>query len=223
MKKRTNHGVLINKITKLLYMKGIKSKIHPDFSKAEIFILAELKNGLSSSLSYHGYHHTIDVLDASMRIADFEKISEDNRKLLRVAVLFHDSGFLRVYDNHEEIGCDMVHEYLPGFGFSTLQINTLCGMIRATKVPQNPETLLERIICDADLDYLGREDVEEVSQLLFEELMIQKKIMDNDIWDEMQIDFLRIHHYHTASSQILREPEKRKYLNKLMKMHPDEI
>ncbi len=204
-------------------MKDIKSKIHPDFSKAETFILLELQNGLSSSLTYHGYHHTIDVLDAAMRIADVEKISDDNRKLLRIAVLFHDSGFIRVYDNHEEVGCDLVHEYLPGFGFSTVLINTICGMIRATKVPQNPETLLEKIICDADLDYLGREDVEEVSKLLYEELKIQKKIMDHDIWDEMQISFLRIHHYHTISSQTFREPEKLKYLNKLMKLHPDEI
>ncbi len=204
-------------------MKNFKSNKKTDFLKAEKFILSELQNGLSSNLSYHGYHHTIDVLDASMRIADFEMISDDDRKLLRIAVLFHDSGFLRVYDNHEEIGCDLVNEYLPGFGFSAVQIQTICGMIRATKVPQRPETLLEKIICDADLDYLGREDVEEVSQLLYEELKIQKKIMDKDLWNEIQIDFLRIHHYHTASSKIIREPEKLKYLNKLMKLHPDEI
>ena len=34
----------------------------------------------------------------------------------------------------------------------------------ATKIPQTPLTKLEEIICDADLDYLGREDFFEISR-----------------------------------------------------------
>ena len=199
-------------------MKNKNNKIQnlPDYSLAEEFILAELKNGLSNRLSYHGYHHTIDVLDSALEIAAHEKINEDDIKLLRIAVLFHDSGFIRQYDNHEECGCDMADEYLPGFGFLPEQIKTIQGMIRATKIPHNPKNLLEEIICDADLDYLGRQDVEEVASSLFEELKLQKKIADVQLWLEMQIDFLNHHKYYTNYSRKNREPFKAVYLEKLI-------
>ncbi len=200
-------------------MKNNYNKVQnlPNYSLAEEFILSELKNGLSKRLFYHGYHHTIDVLYAAMAIADHEKINGNDLKLLRIAVLFHDSGFLRKYDNHEECGCDMVDEYLPGFGFSPEQIKTIQGMIKATKIPHKPKNLLEKIICDADLDYLGREDVEEVASSLFEELKLQKKIADIQIWLEMQINFLNRHEYFTDFSRKAREPFKIIYLKKLMK------
>ena len=196
--------------------KKIKAPEQPDFVLAEEFILSELLNGLSSHLYYHGYHHTIDVLEAAMSIASHENLSNENIRLLRIAVLFHDSGFLRSYDNHEEKGCDLVKEYLPGFGFSKSQIKIICEMIMATKVPQKPKNILEQILCDADLDYLGRNDVEEVSKSLMEELKFQKKLIDIKVWNEMQIDFLRIHRYNTEYSIKNREPKKLEYLNRLL-------
>ncbi len=188
-----------------------------DFKGAEDFILDKLKKELSPTLTYHGYHHSLDVLDAGLKISAAENIPEDDIKLLRVGALFHDAGFIYIYKDHEEKGCEMAREILPGFGFNNEQINIITGMIMATKVPQMPKTKIEEIICDADLDYLGREDVYPVAQTLFEELKVHASLADKKQWDKIQVNFLNSHHYHTNYSKKLREPKKEIYLAQLQK------
>src|SRR5215216_2080953 len=118
---------------------GIKK---PDFKEAEAYISRRLKDELASTLSYHHFHHTADVMTAAMQIAEAEKIPDEEKNLLRIAVAFHDAGFIYTYQGHEEKGCEMATEVLPSFGFSTSQIETICRMIRATKIPQQPKNLL---------------------------------------------------------------------------------
>ncbi|MFT3681971.1 MAG: HD domain-containing protein [Ferruginibacter sp.] len=195
----------------------LNQTIEPDFKKAEAFILDSLKNELSSDLHYHGVHHTIDVMDAAMKIAAFEKLPAANTAILRIAVAFHDAGFIYTYQGHEEKGCEMAREFLPAFGFNKNQIDLICSMIMATKIPQNAKTILEKIICDADLDYLGRDDVQDIAQTLYEELKLHSKVKDERSWDETQIHFLRNHHYHTAYSAKYRSGNKHAYLEALVK------
>lgn len=187
-----------------------------DYQKAEEFMLDCLQKELSTDLAYHGSHHTLDVMNAAMKIAAHENLSADEMALLRVAVAFHDSGFIYSHKNHEEKGCDLAKEYLPGFHFTPEQIALVCSMIRATKIPQQPRTKLEQIICDADLDYLGREDVQAIAQTLFTEQLIRSKNIDEKSWDEMQIAFLKDHHYHTPYSLKHRDANKQSYLQRLL-------
>ena len=188
----------------------------PDFENAEAFLLLSLK-GLSPLLSYHSFQHTMDVLNAAMTIASAEKISEDERKLLRISVLLHDAGFIYVYNNHEEKGCEMAKEILPRFGFTISQIKMVCGMIMATKPPQHPKTKLEQIIADSDLDYLGRDDVKPIAGKLFDELMVYGYISNEKEWNKLQVNFLQKHHYYTDYSKTTRQPKKQQYLDELLK------
>jgi uncharacterized protein len=190
-------------------------KNQPDYASAENDILSRLEQELTSSLVYHGYHHTLDVMQAAMQIADEEKISEEEKMLLRIAVAFHDSGFIYVYKDHEEKGCEMAKETLPSYGFSEEQINIICGMIRATKIPQQPKNKLEKIIADADIDYLGREDVVPIAKSLFTELKLHANLNDEKLWNEIQVNFLKNHQYHTDYSLKVRAPKKQEYLDQL--------
>lgn len=194
--------------------KKIKDADHPG---AEKFILARLKKELPSTLSYHGAHHTDDVMNAAMQIAETEKLNPEEINLLRVAVAFHDAGFIYVYKDHEDRGCEMAREILPSFGFSEKQIEIICGMIMATKIPQKPRNKLEEIISDADLDYLGRNDVYPIAQTLFEELKIHADLRDERKWNEIQIGFLKDHDYYTGYSNRVRKAGKQKYLQELIK------
>jgi len=188
----------------------------PDFTKAEAFIISLLKENLSPELLYHNIGHTLDVLDAALKISEYEKISEDEIKLLRIAVLFHDAGFVHVYKNHEVTGCEMVREYLPRFGFTKVQIATICEMIMSTQIPQRPKTVLDRIIADADLDYLGRDDVHHIAGKLYEEMKLYKQLTDEKKWIPFQIDFLRQHQYFTCYSKNNRETGKNLYMDELI-------
>jgi len=197
-------------------MHSAKESIHTaDFKNAEAYILNRLQNELAPTLSYHGFHHTLDVMQAAMKIADEENITEEEKKLLRIAVAFHDAGFIYIYKGHEQKGCEMAKEALPRFGFSPQQIEAICQMIMATKIPQDAKNKLDEIICDADLDYLGREDVYLVAATLFEEAKIYLNIPDEEKWDQVQIRFLTQHHYYTSYSKKTREPGKLKYLESL--------
>lgn len=179
-------------------------------------ILQRLQTGLPSKLSYHSYAHTLDVLDRVESLGRAEGVSEEELPLLRVAAAYHDAGFLISNRDHERLGCRMVEKDLYPFGFSKEAIATICGMIMATKVPQQAQTLLEEVICDADLDYLGREDFYSIGGRLYEELKAYHLLETEEEWNHLQIKFLRKHTYWTATNITLREPEKQKRLAELI-------
>lgn len=176
-------------------------------------ILSRLENELDPRLGYHNINHTLDVLEQAQAIARQEEVTDKHDLLLlKTAAVFHDSGFLFVYKNHEERGCEIASGSLRNI-LSEEDIKKVCGMIMATKIPQSPKTLLEQIICDADLDYLGRDDFEPISQTLHKEFLIFKIIPEDIIWDHIQIKFFESHHYFTKSSISKRNEKKLKHLN----------
>jgi len=184
--------------------------------KAEKFVINMLAAGLPAHLYYHNVHHTIDVVHTSLKLAGSENIdNEEDLMLLKTAALYHDCGFLHIYDNHEEKGCDIAQEVLPGFGYSPGQIKIICNMIMKTKLPQQPVTILEKILCDADLDHLGRDDFEKVGNCLYREWRAVGKISDEKDWNETQIRFLESHHYWTKSAISNREKQKQILLKDL--------
>ncbi len=192
----------------------VKSFLVSDlFTSIKQPILSRLENELDPRLGYHNIAHTLDVLEQAEVLAKQEKVTDKHDLLLlKTAAVFHDSGFLFVYKNHEEKGCEIATESLRNV-FSEEDIKKVCGMIMATKIPQTPHTLLEQIICDADLDYLGRNDFEPISQTLHKEFIIFKIIPEDIVWDHIQIKFFESHHYFTASSISKRNEEKLKHLN----------
>jgi putative nucleotidyltransferase with HDIG domain len=184
----------------------------------EEYVVGKLKRELAKDLYYHGLHHTLDVLRSAEMIAKEEKISDADMVLLKVAVLYHDIGFTKVYKNHEEVGCDMAREDLPGFGFSKEEIEIICGMIMATRIPQNPTTQLERIIADADLEYLGTGTFDRISRTLFDEIKIYLNVESERQWNIIQMNFLKSHHYYTDFCIKNREAEKQKHLKGIVKI-----
>jgi uncharacterized protein len=192
----------------------VKSFLVPDlFTSIKQPILSRLENELDPRLGYHNISHTLDVLKQAEVLAKQENITDKHDLLLlKTAAVFHDSGFLFVYKNHEEKGCEIAAESLRNV-FCEEDIKKICGMIMATKIPQTPNTLLEQIICDADLDYLGRNDFEPISRNLYKEFIVFKIIPEDIIWDHIQIKFFESHHYFTGTSISKRNEKKLKHLN----------
>lgn len=190
-----------------------------NFVEAQKFILKKMGDELPGHLFYHGLHHTRDVYSAAVMIAKEEGItSERDLALIKTATLYHDSGFTIDYQNHEESGCDLARKTLPGFDYSQDDIDVICGMIMATKIPQNPQNKLEEILCDADLDYLGRDDFYEIGDTLFSELKFYNKIKDEQQWNKIQVSFLNAHQYYTNFGKTHREQQKQIYLKDLIKV-----
>ena len=181
------------------------------------FITAKLKKELSANLSYHGLHHTLEVLNVCNQYIRRLKINSHDAYLLRTAALTHDVGILWTYNGHEEVAVDYANEILPEYGYTIKDLQKIAGMIIATKIPQQPKTQLEKIICDADLDYLGTNDFYTIGNTLKKEFLAYKVINNNEEWDRLQVNFLSKHHYHTAFAKKNREPKKHAYLNEIKK------
>lgn len=187
------------------------------YNDAKDFILEELKQKLSIDLFYHNIEHTLDVLGAATRYARMEDVSEHEQLLIQTAALFHDSGMLRTYKNHEDKSVEIIKEVLPDFKYTKDDIEVISGMIMTTKLPQSASNLLEKILCDADLDYLGRTDFFMIAMSLQHEWNILKfKETDLLQWYELQVDFLQNHVFYTQSAKTLRNDQKQKNLDQVL-------
>ena len=182
-----------------------------NFNNVKDYFLDKLKqNEFISKLKYHGPHHTIDVMEAAERIGKSEGLSEEELMLVIIAALFHDSGFLNKYQDNEPEGAKLAKRELPRYGFTDSQVQIIEGMILATRIPQDPKNHLEKVLCDADLDYLGREkeEFDRISSSLARELIDMKIISSMDAWDPIQVKFLESHQYFTKTCKESRRPGK---------------
>ena len=179
-------------------------------------VLSNLKANLPKTLTYHALEHTLDVLNVCNQYIKRENIPHKERYLLRAGAIVHDMGFLKGAANHEQVGAAMAEIILNDLGVAQPDIEVIKGLVMATKIPQNPQNHLQRIICDADLDYLGRNDYPEISEKLFEELKNMNVISTEQQWKDLQINFLKAHHFHTPFAIKNREPKKQYWLKKLL-------
>ncbi len=186
------------------------------YYKTEHFVLDYLKAGLSDKLLYHSVNHSIDVVQAVERIALSEGVTDEGLFLLKTAAILHDAGFVKQYENNESIGADMAAEWLPKYGYTEQHIKTIVELIHVTEIPHRPINKLQEIICDADLDYLGRDDFEEISSSLRLELKSMGKIDSDRAWDLIQVDFLKQHKYFTKTSIAARRKKKQENLKVVM-------
>ncbi|MCR5862028.1 HD domain-containing protein [Flavobacterium sp. J372] len=179
------------------------------------YILQKLRDELPQHLTYHTLQHTMDVYHRCEEIAEKEGLGRKMLGLLLIAAVYHDAGYLYQRTGHEARSCEIAMDILPQYGYNDEDVKQVCRIIMATKLPQSPTSLAEQIICDADLDYLGRDDFFETGEGLYLEMLHAKVINNRDEWDKIQIQFLEQHHYFTATSQQLRNAKKQENLNQL--------
>jgi len=189
-----------------------------NYIDAKKFILEKLEKELPPDLYYHGIHHTYDVFESAERIALMENITGDELDLVRTAALFHDVGFLIKYKLNEEESAMLAREFLPEFDYTHEQIERICKMILSTKIPQAPEDLLDQILCDADLDYLGRDDFFTTALKLKREWNDQGMKTTLKQWYVQELDFLMQHRYFTDSAKALRLEKKKKHLSEIKEL-----
>jgi predicted metal-dependent HD superfamily phosphohydrolase len=192
-----------------------------EHNSATDFILTLLRTNLPKDLYYHGVHHTLDVCQAVEEIGIAEKVDGESITLLKTAAAFHDCGFVNQYYNNESLAVTCVETHLPIFGYNYEQIQAIAGIILATQVPQRPLNHLQEIICDADLDYLGRDDFFEVSETLKKEWLAYEVISSEMDFDLKQLKFFQQHKYFTRTSTKRRSKQKEKHFIKLQKRCKD--
>jgi uncharacterized protein len=191
----------------------------PQYDQAVDYALGRLRTELRPELCYHNIDHTIEeVLPATMKLASFYDLSEQERHLLRTAAAFHDLGFIYNPDGHEIVSARIAAQKLPDFGFDARQIEIIMGIIMATRLPQMPHNLLEEIMADADLDVLGCDEFLDYNELLRCERLVLGQPQTPCEWYDEQIVFIEQHSYFTEAARQLREAGKQRNIAQLRQL-----
>jgi uncharacterized protein len=185
---------------------------------ARDFIINKLKNELAPYYYYHNVLHTEDVHEAVVRLAESEQISGHDLILVETAAYFHDSGILIKYIGHEEESVKIVKEVLPAFGYSDPEIGIINGMILSTYINGHVDTLAKKVLCDADLDYLGRPDYFLIAQRLRLEWSSLGEPISLKNWYISQVKYFEQHTYFTQSAIRLRNKGKEENLSQIKEL-----
>ena len=170
---------------------------------------------LPPNLLYHNAEHTLHpelgVASMANKLSLLEQISDQERELVVTAAYLHDIGYLTQPHKNEPIAAKIAGETLPAFGYTMPEVAYVQNLILATEVPTNPRNHLERILCDADVDNVGRDDFLDLNEAL------RKEIGANDQldWYKRSIRFLEGHQFYTPSARALRDEGKQANLQKL--------
>ncbi len=185
------------------------------YEELYIHIIERLSKNLSPIYTYHNVQHTIDVVNNAKFLAREEGLQEIDTTLLVTAALFHDTGFLISKNDHEENSIKLATEILPKYGYDSFAIEKIGSLIRETKNPQNPQSELGRLLCDADLLYLGTDSYEQEAQNLFLEFKKNNIVHTIREWEVKQIGFLQSHIFFTDTAKKIGEAKKQEHLEKL--------
>jgi predicted metal-dependent HD superfamily phosphohydrolase len=176
-------------------------------------ILEDLSKKLPKSLTYHNLNHIIDVANVCNHYIEYYMVSDRVAELIRIAAVAHDFGYIYTPVDHEERSIQEVRPMLKNY--SGAEIALIEGMIRATRVPQQPGNLYEDILADADLDYLGRDDYGPISEGLYKEFLDFGVVKNEIDWLQLQIKFLENRSFHTDWARKHRTEAKLKVLQRL--------
>lgn len=167
------------------------------------YVLALFTSSLPPSLVYHDYSHTRDVVAAARRIGKGSRLDDDDLEIVILGAWLHDIGFTEVYDGHEERGAELATAWLAEQGYPVEKIERVVGCILATRMPQNPTSRLEEIVCDADLSHLSAPSFDHRNELLRLEwqTVLHQSFTDLE-WERHTFTFMSGVRYHTRYAGV---------------------
>lgn len=186
-------------------------------NEVEAHIAGFFAQNISSQYVFHDLEHTIQTVAATKTIGEGFRLDPQDMQTLLMATWFHDTGYAEGPADHEERSCANAARFLEG-KVPAEQIREIQSCIRATKVPQKPESLLGQIIADADLSHLGMEIYwDRTSRLRQEFVLTRSNVMSDQDWVDFEINFMMTHEYHTVVAQELFNKRKAKHIQQLLK------
>jgi uncharacterized protein len=190
--------------------------------KVDRYVRLLFRDELPEGFKYHNADHTLHptkgVVASANRIAISENISEHDRELLITAAYLHDTGYIREYKKNEPIAARMAGRILSLIGYKPDEVVKIQKMILSTDLESEPESHVEKILCDADLDHFGREDFIKLDGRFREELREKGMNVNDDVkWYKDTLELLKKHQFYTESQKTLRGKGKQKNIKRLIK------
>ncbi|MFK2818632.1 DUF5706 domain-containing protein [Flavobacteriaceae sp. LMIT009] len=188
--------------------------------EVEKHVSSLLRNELPHTFIYHNLSHTRRVVKSTQELIEGENVSEDLVELLLIAAWFHDVGYVKGIENHEEVSAKMASSYLKEHDYNGKNIELVASLIKSTKMGVEPSTHLEKILNDADNSHFGKKGYADISDLLREEWEQQKVKEFSDVkWIKENVTFFtKYHKFYTDFALEYWQPQKDKNLAALLKL-----
>jgi predicted metal-dependent HD superfamily phosphohydrolase len=187
--------------------------------KAEKFVFDLFKENLDQTFLYHNFTHTERVLRSLREIIENSDVSKSDSEILELAVLFHDTGYTKTREGHEEESVKIATAFLKNNDVDANTIEAINKCIMATKFDDQPASDLGKIIRDADSSHFGKKYFNDASAFLRKELEIQGVVNYSPReWLDENIRVLsKKHEFYTDYALKNWQPRKEKNLSKLIK------
>ncbi len=168
-----------------------------------------LSSQCCKEMSFHNLEHTRDVVSNIETIGKSMGLSSAFLEPVIIAGWFHDTGFLKCYNEHEEFSVSLAHQFLVAKNWPAEKIEMVSSCIRSTHMPQTPCCLEAEILCDADIFHLGTSKFITRNKLLRKEW--EEKLQEHyceETWLQLNIQFLRKQHFFTRYGKTILEQGK---------------
>ncbi len=175
-----------------------------------------LASDIDEKYIYHNLGHTEQVVKATIEIAQHSNLSEQEVELVTIAAWMHDIGYKQGYENHEDASIKIAEDFLTKKELPAYKIDKVRKCIDATRMPQNPTNLMEEVLCDADMAHLaGDQYFRQCRELREEWAKTNQRVMTDDEWSVMNLQFMKEHTYFTHYGKTIFEKRKQKNIKKL--------
>ncbi len=192
--------------------------------QARKYIFQLFKKQLDTKFVYHNYVHTYETVEACKILGEGNKLSKEELEIVQLAAWFHDAGYIQQIAGHEEVSVGIATDFLRQHNYPEEKIQQVAGCIMATKMPQQPQNLLEEVLADADLHSLGSKEHFDKTDILRIEMETTRGIVRSEIdWLKDEINFLSNHRYHTPYAQLTLNKQKTKNIARYTKLLGDAV
>lgn len=165
-------------------------------------VLNFLKKTEKRGRRYYNADHIRQVCGYTESLARYYQLNDSDFTAVMAASWFHDIGFLNGADDPELSSAMQADSFLTGSNADTSLIETVKACILATKQPQSPADLVQKIACDAQLYYLGTDHFfRDLKALRKEWMLVNKRWITKTEWRNDMVRFMEEHHYHTTYGQ----------------------
>ena len=191
----------------------------PIVQKVQQNVEQYLLKELPKDFLFHNLEHTLHVKRQCDHLCQAHNLGQEDWELLQIAALFHDVGYCKSYEGHEEKSAELAEEFLNTISLDPTKIERVKALILATIVTHSPQNLQEQIIKDADLSGLASDNFVELNANLQHEwaVFIGRHYQPNE-WYQETIDFMQEHEYYTSVARELYNGPKKKNLKKMKKL-----
>jgi predicted metal-dependent HD superfamily phosphohydrolase len=191
---------------------------HNMYKKAESFVKDLFQQYANKNLLFHNLDHTQMVVERSKEIAATYGLPEDEQFIIYIAAWFHDTGHLLVEPaKHEIKSVELMKTFIMRYAVDEETTRQISDCILATRMPRNPQDLLQKILCDADTYHLGTKEFKATNKQLRKEYQLRDIPEPIGGWKKGSLDFMLAHEYYTDYCKNLLTPGKMENIDRLRK------